>query len=55
MSQQQVIVITGTRKGSGKCLAKYFVEKGFQVIGCSRTTVDYEWANYQQFAWTVSP
>ena len=31
------ILITGTSKGIGKFLAEYYMEKGFVVIGCSRS------------------
>jgi 3-oxoacyl-[acyl-carrier protein] reductase len=32
----KIIVITGTRKGIGKALSEYYLNKGFVVIGCSR-------------------
>jgi len=54
MSDQQVMIITGTSKGIGKYLTKYYVKKGFQVIGCSRSQVDYELRNYQHFCLDVS-
>ena len=54
MNEKQVIIITGTRKGIGKYLAEYYVEKGFQVIGCSRTTIDYELENYQHYCLDVA-
>ena len=34
--KKKVILITGTRKGIGKYLAEYYLEKQFIVIGCSR-------------------
>lgn len=43
----QVMLITGTRKGIGKYLAEYYTQKGFNVIGCSRGETDYEMPNYQ--------
>ena len=54
MDKNQVILITGTRKGIGKYLVEYYVKKGFQVIGCSRGPVDYELENYQHFCLDVS-
>ncbi|MBF0287247.1 MAG: SDR family oxidoreductase [SAR324 cluster bacterium] len=53
MENLPLVMITGTRKGIGKYLAHYYVEKGFQVIGCSRSSVDYELANYQHFCLDV--
>ncbi|MGB0343784.1 MAG: oxidoreductase, partial [Coraliomargarita sp.] len=32
----KTIVITGTRKGIGKCLALHFLDAGWRVAGCSR-------------------
>jgi len=49
MSEKSVMVISGTRKGIGKCLAEYYVERGFQVIGCSRGQIDFTLGNYQHF------
>lgn len=50
----QVMLITGTRKGIGKFLAQYYVHRGFQVIGCSRGEADFELENYQHFCSDVS-
>lgn len=54
MAEQQIMLITGTRKGIGKYLVEYYANKGFQVIGCSRGPVDYELKNYQHFCLDVS-
>lgn len=54
MDKRSVMVITGTRTGIGKHLAKYYVKKGFQVIGCSRGEIDFELDNYQHFCLDVS-
>ena len=32
MNDKQVILITGARKGIGKYLVQYYVQKGFHVI-----------------------
>ncbi len=49
MSNSKIMLITGTRKGIGRYLVEYYVDKGFQVIGCSRNAVDYAFDNYQHF------
>jgi len=46
MTENQIMLITGTRKGIGKYLVEYYVEKGFQVIGCSRSAADYDLKNW---------
>ena len=54
MDNSQLVLITGTRKGIGKYLAHYYVEQGYQVIGCSRSPVEYELKNYQHYTLDVS-
>ncbi len=49
MNDSTVILITGTRKGIGRHLAEYYVNRGFQVIGCSREPANIESNNYQHF------
>ena len=44
-----VTLITGTRKGIGKSLAEYYVNKGHDVIGCSRLSPDWTLPNYIHF------
>lgn len=46
MSDREVVLITGTRKGLGRYLAEHFVRKGALVEGCSRTAPDWELENY---------
>ena len=36
----RVIVITGTSKGIGLELAKYYLQKGDMVVGCARSQND---------------
>ena len=48
------MLITGTRKGIGRYLAEYYLEKGFMVIGCSREPIDYKLKNYQHFCLDIS-
>lgn len=52
--QYQVVLITGTRTGIGRYLAEYYVDKGCQVIGCSRGSIDYDLKNYRHFCLDVS-
>lgn len=49
-----VIVITGTRKGIGRYLAEYYLEKGYTVIGCSREESDLKKEGYYHFQADVS-
>lgn len=49
-----ITVITGTRKGIGKALSKYYVDKGHAVIGCSRSPIDWELNGYQHFLCDVA-
>jgi len=46
MKDKIVTLISGTSKGIGNYLAKYYSEKGHIVIGCSRSKIDYEINNY---------
>ena len=50
----QIIVITGTRKGIGKELAKYYLEKENIVIGCSRGNSSINHKNYRHYELDVS-
>lgn len=54
MTDKQIMLVTGTRKGIGKYLAQYYVKKGCQVIGCSRTAADYELEGYQHYCLDVA-
>jgi 3-oxoacyl-[acyl-carrier protein] reductase len=48
-----VMIITGVRKGIGRYLTEYYVQKGFVVVGCSRKKVDYELPNFDHFCLDV--
>ena len=50
----KTIVITGTRKGIGKEMAKHYLAEGWQVVGCSRGEGSIEHAYYQHFSLDVS-
>ena len=50
----KTIVITGTRKGIGKEIAKHYLAKGWQVVGCSRGEGSIKHAHYHHFALDVS-
>jgi 3-oxoacyl-[acyl-carrier protein] reductase len=49
----KTIVITGTRKGIGKEMAKHYLAEGWQVVGCSRGEGSIKHAHYQHFALDV--
>ena len=49
-----IILITGDRKGIGRYLSEYYLEKGMTVIGCSRSETDLKHKNYQHFCLDVS-
>lgn len=44
--KQKTILVTGNRKGIGRYLSEYYLEKGFHVIGCSRSDSDLSHKNY---------
>ena len=46
MSETSVLVITGTSRGIGRHLAQHYLEKGRQVVGCSRTDPGLQHENY---------
>lgn len=48
------MLITGTRKGIGKYLAEYYLDKGLTVIGCSRGASSIEHESYHHFELDVS-
>ena len=54
MSDTKIMLITGTRKGIGRYLAEYYLERGYQVIGCSRSDSDLQREAYTYFALDVA-
>jgi len=49
MFNKPVMLITGTRQGIGRYLAKYYSNNEYLVIGCSRGLIDFKLDNYQHF------
>jgi len=49
-----VILITGTRKGIGRKIAEYYLEKEHKVIGCSRNPSNLANKNYTHFTIDVT-
>jgi 3-oxoacyl-[acyl-carrier protein] reductase len=49
MTEQRVMLITGTRKGIGRHLAERYVAQGWAVVGCSRGKPDWTLAGYEHF------
>ena len=47
--QNKICLITGTRKGIGRYLAEYYLAKGMQIIGCSRSQANLSHPNYLHY------
>ncbi len=47
--QSRRILITGTSRGIGRCVAEYFLELGDDVIGCARSESTLEHPRYRHF------
>ena len=45
----KTILITGNRKGIGRYLSEFYLEKGFHVVGCSRSDSYLSHNNYKHF------
>lgn len=50
----EVMIITGTSKGIGRYLVDYYTDKGFQVVGCSRTAPENTPPGYVHYTLSVS-
>ncbi|MCX6806447.1 MAG: SDR family NAD(P)-dependent oxidoreductase [Patescibacteria group bacterium] len=48
------MVVTGSSRGLGLGIAQHFLNKGFYVIGCSRSLATIENSNYQHYQVDVS-
>jgi 3-oxoacyl-[acyl-carrier protein] reductase len=53
-STQQVILITGARKGIGRYLAEHYLAQGHSVVGCSRKASTLDHDQYTHFELDVS-
>ena len=45
----KTILITGNRKGIGRYLSEYYLDKGYFVAGCSRSNSDLSHKIYVHF------
>ena len=54
MVDQTVILVTGSRKGIGRSIAEYYLQKDCIVIGCSRGESDLVHPNYKHYMLDVS-
>jgi 3-oxoacyl-[acyl-carrier protein] reductase len=53
MIEKRVALVTGTSRGIGRGLAAFFADRGFQVVGCSRSEVA-PYAGYEHTAMDVT-
>ena len=54
MKDESIMLITGTSKGVGRHLAKYYLEKGIKVLGCSTSAAELKHSNYTHYITDVS-
>ena len=54
MIDKKVLLLTGSRKGIGRHLAEYYVQKGYLVVGCSRGNSDFENDSYKHYRLDVA-
>ena len=54
MKLRKTILITGNRKGIGRYLSEYYLERDYNIIGCSRSETDLQHKNYFHFICDVS-
>jgi 3-oxoacyl-[acyl-carrier protein] reductase len=54
MVDQTVLLVTGSRKGIGRLIAEYYLQKNYIVVGCSRGESDLIHNNYKHFAIDVA-
>lgn len=50
----KTMVITGTRKGIGRFLVDYYLERGYRIAGCSRGPMGEDLENYRHFELDVA-
>ena len=51
---QQVVLITGARKGIGRSLAEHYLAQGYSVVGCSRSDSDLNHDRYRHYDLSVT-
>ncbi|ACL23735.1 SDR family NAD(P)-dependent oxidoreductase [Chloroflexus aggregans] len=54
MTEQEVVLITGTSRGIGHFLVEHFLQRGALVEGCARSPVDWELPGYTHHQVDVS-
>jgi 3-oxoacyl-[acyl-carrier protein] reductase len=54
VSEQPVALVTGSRTGIGRYVAKQLVAAGYRVVGCSRQPADWKLEGYTHFQADVS-
>lgn len=54
MTDRQVMVVTGARKGIGRFLAEHYAERGFVVVGCSRSPSELQLPGYRHYCLDVA-
>ncbi len=54
MMEKKVMLITGTRKGIGRYLAEYYLNKDYFVVGCSRGESDLKDQNYIHYCLDIA-
>lgn len=54
LKDSQTILITGNRKGIGRYLSEYYLDRGFNVVGCSRSDSTLSHQNYMHFLCDVT-
>ncbi len=54
MRDQNVMMITGTRKGIGRYLVDHYIDRGYLVVGCSRRPMDQDIEGYRHFCLDVA-
>ena len=51
---EQVVLITGARKGIGRSLAEHYLDHGYSVVGCSRKDSDLRHDHYRHYCLNVT-
>src|SRR5437762_7552475 len=54
MTENKVVLITGTRKGIGRALVEHYAGSGCHVVGCSRSPFEGELPNYRHYCLDVA-